>query len=150
MWRVGTHVSDGVECRPGWTKRIQLDRTTAGDGPRAGGWSVRRKPNRDRRVAPQGRTRYFLLQPSLPLNQATWLGASCRCKLPGVPFSHFFLPVLLAFFLCRVFLPFAIVGRTLRTPSMSSAVHARNCVAPTRWTGGAGIFLAAMYRLIAV
>jgi hypothetical protein len=32
---------------------------------------VRRKPNRDRRVAPQGRTRYFLLQPSLPLIQAT-------------------------------------------------------------------------------
>ena len=51
--------------------RIQLDRTTAGDARRVKGWSVRRKLNRDRRVAPQGRTRYFLLQPSLPLNQAT-------------------------------------------------------------------------------
>src|SRR5216683_2496539 len=51
--------------------RIQLGRITAGDGPRAGGWSVRRKRNRDGRVAPKGRTRYFLFQPSLPLNQAT-------------------------------------------------------------------------------
>ena len=32
---------------------------------------MRRKPNRDWRVAPERRTRYFLLQPSLPLIQAT-------------------------------------------------------------------------------
>src|ERR1700730_16734522 len=51
--------------------RIQLDRTTAEDARRAQGWSVRQKTNRDSRVAPQGRTRYFRLQPSLPLNQAT-------------------------------------------------------------------------------
>jgi hypothetical protein len=32
---------------------------------------VRRIPNRDVRVAPRRRTRYFLFQPSLPLIQAT-------------------------------------------------------------------------------
>ena len=52
-------------------KRIQLGRTKAGDGPRAEGWSVRRKPNGDGWVAPKGRTLYFLFQPSLPLIQAT-------------------------------------------------------------------------------
>src|SRR6266478_6734223 len=63
-------------------KRIQLGRITAGDARRAEGWSVRRKPNRDGWVAPKGRTRYFLLQPSLPLIQATLVrGASGVCAL---------------------------------------------------------------------
>lgn len=52
-------------------KRIQLGRTTAENAQCAVGWSVRRKPNGDGRVARKGRTRYFLLQPSLPLIQAT-------------------------------------------------------------------------------
>src|SRR6266446_1960827 len=56
-------------------KQIQLDKTTAGDVRRVEARSERRKPNRDGWVAPTGRTRYFLLQPSLPLTQATWLGA---------------------------------------------------------------------------
>ena len=41
------------------------------DARRAEGWNVRWKRNGDGRVAPLGRTRYFLLQPSLPLIQAT-------------------------------------------------------------------------------
>src|SRR5258708_27749156 len=58
-------------------RRIQLDGTTAGDVRRAEGRSARGKRNRDGRVAPKGRTRYFLFQPSLPLNQATLVrGAS--------------------------------------------------------------------------
>src|SRR5216684_6545085 len=57
---------------PTWMdKRTQLDRTMAEDARRAEGWSVRWKRNGDGRVAPKGRTRYFLFQPSLPLNQAT-------------------------------------------------------------------------------
>src|SRR5260370_14489182 len=51
--------------------RIQLGRTTAGDARHAGEGCVRWKRNGDGRVAPKGRTRYFLEQPSLPLNQAT-------------------------------------------------------------------------------
>src|SRR6266446_2031173 len=63
-------------------KRIQCHRTTAGDARRAGGWSVRWKRNGDGRVAPKGRTRYFLFQPSLPLIQATLVrGASGVCAL---------------------------------------------------------------------
>jgi len=52
-------------------KQIQFGETTAGDARRAEGWSVRWKRNGDWRVAPKGRTRYFLFQPSLPLIQAT-------------------------------------------------------------------------------
>ena len=48
-----------------------VDRATVEDARCAEGWSVRREPNRDGRVAPKGRTRYFLFQPSLPLIQAT-------------------------------------------------------------------------------
>ena len=50
---------------------IQLTGATVEDARRAEGWSVRRKRNGDGRVAPKRRTRYFLVQPSLPLNQAT-------------------------------------------------------------------------------
>jgi hypothetical protein len=81
---VGTHVSHGVECRPDWT-RIQLDKTTAGDARRAEGWGVRRKPNGDGRVAPKGRTRYFLLQPSLPLIQATLVRGAFGVRAPARP-----------------------------------------------------------------
>src|SRR5467141_5019370 len=84
MRSVGTHISDGVECRPDWT-RIQLDKTTAGDARRAEGWSVRRKPNRDGRVAPKGRTRYFLFQPSLPLIQATLVRGAFGVPTPARP-----------------------------------------------------------------
>lgn len=56
-------------------KQIQLDKTTVGDARYAEVQIVGWKRNGDARVAPKGRTRYFLFQPSLPLNQATWLGA---------------------------------------------------------------------------
>jgi hypothetical protein len=54
---------------------------------------VRRKPNGDGRVAPKGRTRYFLFQPSLPLIQATLVrgafGAdyTCASRLQCAPRS---------------------------------------------------------------
>ena len=51
--------------------RLHLDGTTVEDARRAEGWNVRWKRNADGRVAPKGRTRYFLFQPSLPLIQAT-------------------------------------------------------------------------------
>jgi hypothetical protein len=58
------------------------------DARRAEGWSVRRKPTKDGRVAPKGRTRYFLFQPSLPLTRRLWLGAH-SCSLHAcVPLSH--------------------------------------------------------------
>ena len=85
---------------------------------------MRWKRNGDGGVAPKGRTRYFLLQPSLPLNQATWLGARPVLKHWRVPLTHFFLPVFFGFFLRLVFLPFAIFGRILRTRSMSSSLQA--------------------------
>src|SRR6267154_1276779 len=71
VWRVGTHVSLWSRVPTRMDKRIQLDRTTAGGARcayvRCVGW----KRNIDGRVAPKGRTRYFLFQPSLPLIQAT-------------------------------------------------------------------------------
>jgi len=50
------------------------------DARRAEGWSVRWKRNGDGRVAPKGRTRYFLFQPSLPLIQATLVRGACDLK----------------------------------------------------------------------
>src|SRR5713226_4110632 len=65
-------VSVARRARLRWSRvPTRMDRTTAGDGPHAKGWSMRRKRNGDGRVAPKGRTRYFLFQPSLPLIQAT-------------------------------------------------------------------------------
>src|SRR6266478_2074346 len=52
-------------------KRIQLDGTTVEDARRAEGWSLLCKRYGDGWLAPKGRTRYFLFQPSLPLIQAT-------------------------------------------------------------------------------
>ena len=52
-------------------KQIQLDGTTVEDVRRAEESSVRWKRNGDGRIAPEGRTLYFLFQPSLPLIQAT-------------------------------------------------------------------------------
>jgi len=46
---------------------------------------VRWKRNGDGRVAPKGRTRYFQMQPSLPLNQATWSGARSVLLAPARP-----------------------------------------------------------------
>jgi hypothetical protein len=59
----------------GVDKQIQLDKNTVGDARSAEVQIVGWKRNGDAWVAPKGRTRYFLFQPSLPLNQATWLGA---------------------------------------------------------------------------
>src|SRR5260370_42543371 len=84
MRRVGIHVSDGVECRRDWT-RIQLDKTTAGDARRAEGPSVRWKRNGDGPVAPKVQTRYFLVQPSLPLIQATLVRGAFGVQAPARP-----------------------------------------------------------------
>src|SRR5258706_11819855 len=64
---------------------IQLDRTTAGDERRAEGRSAGRKLDRDGQVAPKGRTRYFLLQPSLPLIQATLVRGALVLDTPARP-----------------------------------------------------------------
>src|SRR5260370_42029802 len=80
VWRVGTHVSLWSRVPTRMDTRIQLDRTTAGGARRAEGKSGRRKPNGDERGAPQGRTRYFLFQPSLPLIQATFVRGACDLK----------------------------------------------------------------------
>jgi len=103
---------------------IQLCGIMAGDARRAEEWCVRWKPNRDGRVAPKGRTRYFLFQPSLPLIQATLVRGASVLDTPARPVHSLFLPVFFAFFLCLVFLPFAIFGRILRTRSMSSSLQA--------------------------
>jgi hypothetical protein len=52
-------------------KQIQLDKATVGDARYTEVHIVGWKRNGDARVAPKGRTRYFLFQPSLPLSQAT-------------------------------------------------------------------------------
>lgn len=54
---------------------------------------------------------------------------------------------LLTLFLYRVFLPFAIVGRTLRTRSISSSDQGRTMLPPTRKDLGADILPAFMYRI---
>jgi hypothetical protein len=61
-----------------------------------------------------------------------------------VPFTYFFL--LFAFFLYRVFLPFTIFGRILRTLSTSPSVHAYTRRRPILAVFGAGTFLVATYR----
>ena len=54
-----------------------VGQTTAGDAPHAEVQGMGGKRNGDGRVAPKRGTRYFLLQPSLPLIQATLVrGAS--------------------------------------------------------------------------
>src|SRR5438093_1689813 len=65
--------------------RIQLDQTTAGNARRAEVWTVRWKQLGDRWVAPKGRTRYFLFQPSLPLNQATLIRGALVLDTPARP-----------------------------------------------------------------
>jgi hypothetical protein len=69
-------------------KQIQLDKTTAGDVRRVEGRSERRKPNRDGWVAHSGRTRYFLLQPSLPLIQATLVRGALVLVTSARPACH--------------------------------------------------------------
>src|SRR6266853_3252195 len=71
--------------------RIQSGRSTAGDARRAEGLSVRWKTDADRRVAPKGRTRYFLFQPSLPLTQATLVRGVVQVQTARRPV---FLPLL--------------------------------------------------------
>src|SRR5216683_6344290 len=90
--------------------RIQLGRITAGDGPRAGGWSVRWKRNGDERVAPKGRTRYFLLQPSLPLIQATLVRGAPSAQTLARPVHS----LLLACFLRLLLAPCLSAVRYLR------------------------------------
>src|SRR5260370_3203881 len=90
---------------------IQLTGATVEDARRAEGWSVRWKRNGDGRFAPKGQTRYFLLQPSLPLIQATLVRGALVLDTPARPVHSLLLPVLLAFFLYRVFLPFTIFVR---------------------------------------
>jgi hypothetical protein len=64
---------------------FQLDRAMVEDAQRAEGWGVRWKRNRDGRVAPKGRTRYFLLQPLLPLIQATLVRGAFGALTPTRP-----------------------------------------------------------------
>ena len=61
-----------------------------------------------------------------------------------VPLTHFILPVFFAFFLCLVFLPFAIFGRIFRTFSMSSSVHGRALTVLGSRVAGVGTFPAFM------
>ena len=72
------------------------------------------------------------------------------CQHRRVPFTHFFLLVFFAFFLCLVFLPFAIFGRIFRTLSISVLFQDRTSTPPMTWAAGAGTFSAAMYRFNAV
>jgi hypothetical protein len=62
---------------------IHLTGATVEDARRAEGWSARWKRNADGRVAPKGRTRYFLFQPSLPLIQATLVRGAFGAQTPG-------------------------------------------------------------------
>src|SRR6266850_3914848 len=66
QWAASSEVSRGTRVR--WSrvptqmdKRIQWDKTMAGDARHAEGPSARWKRNGDGRVAPKGRTRYFLV-----------------------------------------------------------------------------------------
>ena len=78
-------------------KQIQLSRTAAGNVPCTEGWSVQWKRYADERVAPEGRTRYFLFQPSLPLIQATLVRGAFGAQTLGASrlpyFALAFLPV---------------------------------------------------------
>src|SRR6267378_787743 len=89
---------------------IQLDRTTAGDERRAEGRSAGRKLDRDGQVAPKGRTRYFLFQPSLPLIQATLVRGALVLDTPARP-VHSLFP---ACFLCLLLVPCLPAVRYLR------------------------------------
>src|SRR2546429_1570309 len=74
--------------------RVQLGRTMAEDVRRAEGWCVRWKRNGDGWVAPKGRTRYFLFQPSLPLIQATLVRGAFGVPTPARPVHSFLLACL--------------------------------------------------------
>jgi len=62
-----------------------VGKATAEDARRAEGSSVRWKRNGDGRFAPTGQTRYFLLQPSLPLIQATLVRGALVLDTPARP-----------------------------------------------------------------
>ncbi len=129
---------------------------------------MRWKRNGDGRVAPKGRTRYSSsaeLPERLRVTKCPFGGkltASSelirRVEAHGafggqhrrVPFTHFLLLVFFAFFLCLVFLPFAIFGRIFRTLSISVLFQDRTSIPPMTWAAGAGTFSAAMYRFNAV
>jgi len=65
--------------------RTQLGKTTAGHARRAEGWRVRWKRNGAGRVAPKRGTGYFLLQPLLPLIQATLVRGALVLDTPARP-----------------------------------------------------------------
>ena len=60
-----------------------VDSATVEDAQRTEEWSARWKRNADGRVAPKGRTRYFLFQPSLPLIQATLVRGAFGAQTPS-------------------------------------------------------------------
>jgi hypothetical protein len=145
MWSVETHVSDGVECRPGWTQGFSWAELWRGMGHAQRDGACDGNETEMGGLHPKGEPDTFYSSHRCLLTRRLWSGARSVLKHQRVLLSQVFLAFFCdLFFLC--FLPFAIFGRTLRTLSISFMLHSRTRTPPSFRTFGAGTFLAKTYR----
>src|SRR5260370_12221452 len=93
-----------------------VGQTTAGDAPHAEVQGMGGKRNGDGRVAPKRGTRYFLLQPSLPLIQATLVRGAPGAQTLARPVHSLLLACFLRLLLAPSLPPVRHLRQNLPTP----------------------------------